>query len=97
MAMKNAEKKFFLIGLTERLNDTIKLLEVLAPDVFKGLEHFYHDELGGIHRNKGKRHIALSPPVEDVLRSRMANEVVFYNFIRQLFERKMKFYASNSS
>ena len=84
------EKHFFLVGITEKLNDTVKLLEASMPNVLNGLEDFYHKELKNVEHNGGRKHMSLIPNTESILRNRMKNEIDFYEFIERLFKKKMK-------
>lgn len=46
--MKNVEEKFVMVGVTEELDNTIKLLERLLPNMANGVEKIYNQKQKGI-------------------------------------------------
>ncbi|XP_077981924.1 uronyl 2-sulfotransferase-like [Glandiceps talaboti] len=83
-AKENVEKYFFVVGLTEEYEETIKLFEKMMPKFFDGaLEIFKRP--GAIRSTKTNKKIEPSAEVVDIMNQRLALENEFYEFIRQRF------------
>nr|CAH7715120.1 unnamed protein product [Callosobruchus chinensis] len=79
-AKSNVEKYYTVVGVLEKLNDTMDVMERKIPYFFKGAKKLYDQELLGISRNK------YVPKVSDVIRKRLseslAKELEFYDWIK---------------
>lgn len=91
----NVEKNYQVIGLLERMEDTLKLLEVEMPGYFNGALQLYHSE--SIQKassqsktiNKGSQSIPMA--VRDkVVDKKLGAEMKLYEFAVTLFEKKFK-------
>ena len=54
MAIRNVERNYVVVGVTEQFGDFIGALEHLLPTYFKGANHFY--QLSG--KNVSSHHLA---------------------------------------
>lgn len=85
-AIQNVESMFLLVGVTEDLDSTMKLLERLLPNTAAGVENIYKQ------RQKEKRESYVtqskeqpSPRIRDKLVRMMYWEYKFYNHVKSKF------------
>ncbi|KAJ8037825.1 Heparan sulfate 2-O-sulfotransferase hst-2 [Holothuria leucospilota] len=85
--------KFLFVGLNEEFKDTIRILELLIPDIFKGLTKDYEKKFSELKRSfttisKKK----LSEKTEETLRRDPNVRVMyeFYEFVKDRFHRLKK-------
>nr|CAI5818742.1 unnamed protein product [Callosobruchus analis] len=87
IAKSNVEKYYTVVGVLEKLNDTMDVLEQKIPYFFKGAKKIYGQELLGISKNK------YVPKVSDVIRKRLieslAKELEFYDWIKARLQRQL--------
>ena len=90
-AKSNLLNVYDFIGIHERFEDSIRILEATLPDTMKGLYHNYKSirgDPGQVTRKKGK----VAELSKRLLRKNLKNDVDLYEFSRVLFhERYAKF------
>lgn len=84
---------FFVIGILEQFDDTLKLFEKLIPKFFKGAPHALVSKhvQGTTNKTKTKDKISMSLESRQYLSSGpLKYEIDLYNFARALFNRKLQ-------
>ncbi|XP_077866541.1 uronyl 2-sulfotransferase-like [Saccoglossus kowalevskii] len=77
-ALNNLDQHYLVVGFTEKLTETLVVLERLLPDIFGGaLEAL--NRTSSIAKTVTYGKISPSDHVRDIMRSRMENEYEFYN------------------
>lgn len=90
-AVDNVEDKFLMVGITEDLNSTMELIEILLPNMSKGVVSIYHE------KQKLKRGTYIthrtenpSPRIRARLRKMMYWEYKFYHHVKMKFSNLKK-------
>ncbi|CAH1960899.1 unnamed protein product [Acanthoscelides obtectus] len=87
-AKSNVEKYYSVVGVLEKLNDTMDVMEREIPYFFKGAKKMYGQQLFGIGSNK------FGPKVSDVIRKKLseslAKELEFYEWIKARLQLQLK-------
>ncbi|PIK49318.1 putative uronyl 2-sulfotransferase [Apostichopus japonicus] len=85
-ATKNVEEKFVMVGVTEELDNTIKLLERLLPNMANGVEKIYNQKQK-VNRQAYVTHTKEqpSPRIRDKLLRMMYWEYKFYYHVKSKF------------
>jgi hypothetical protein len=104
-AKKNVEDHFAVVGITSRMNDTLKLLEHRLPQFFAGavwLAQNLRKKKGSLHflqsgriapaipEGHDKNYIAATPKVRAWLESQMPEAMSFYRFLEERFSQQLK-------
>lgn len=92
-AMHNVEKNFFVVGVLEQFDDTLKLFETLLPVFFMGATEVYHSDR--IAEKRAATKTVHSVPMNNETRHYFANgplkyEYELYAFTRQLFNERLR-------
>ena len=86
LAKYNVETQYSVVGVMERFNTSLKVMEILLPRWFLGVTQLNRAE----KRNKNS-HPGVRDTVREMVKKRLKNELEFYGFIKQrlsLQERK---------
>ena len=83
-AKVNVEKFYKVVGVTEHINMTLKVLEHEMPEYFEGAEYIYHnDEEVKRFRMKNAYKLPVSEEVMNIVRKNFTREIEFYEFCKQ--------------
>jgi hypothetical protein len=104
-AKKNVEEHFAVVGITSRMNETLKLLEHRLPQFFGGatwLAHKLRKKRGTLHfmqsgrvasqASKGhdENYVPVTPEVRAWLESQIPEAMDFYRFLEERFTEQLK-------
>merc|ERR1712213_135400 len=83
-AMSNVEKFYPVVGVTEKMNLTLAVLEKTMPEYFEGATEAYYKSnyvISGRHQNSFRK------PVKEetikLIRQNFTREIEFYDFCKQ--------------
>lgn len=82
-AKSNAVKHYAVIGITEKYEQFLELLEYLLPQFFEGVMSFYFNSKN--HRNVGVRKDAVTLKNRRKMQDMMKIEYEFYTFLKARF------------
>ena len=86
-AKSNVERFYSVVGITEDMSKTIKVLEDKMPEMFKGaIAEYFNNTLVKAHRHKNPYKLPVSPKVKDMLVDKFRHEIDFYLFCKQRLE-----------
>ena len=91
LAKFNVEKFYPVVGITENIDMTLKVLEVKMPQYFKDAYNEYHTNVGVMSKrniNRDKKNV--SPEVIQQLKQNLTNEYEFYYFCMQRLDKQYK-------
>lgn len=79
------EHEYAVVGILERMNQTLAVLERYIPRFFSGAQHTYYDQgYARRHENKDiKNKPELTEPVLEKLKQSLASEYELYEFCQQ--------------
>ena len=83
------EKYFPVVGITGKMNMTLKVLEAILPEYFEGATKVYYGKSfirKNLHETKYKKPV--SEEVKQILRANFTHEIEFYEFCRQRLQRQ---------
>ena len=84
LAKANMEKFYPVVGITENIDMTLKVLEVKMPQYFKDAFIEYHTNVGVMSkRNINREKKNVSSEVIQQLKQNLTNEYEFYHFCKQ--------------
>lgn len=84
IALENVERFYPVVGITEHMNMTLKVLEKVMPEYFEGATEAYYKSnfvLKGRHKTTYKK--TLSEDTLSILRKNFTHEIEFYQFCKQ--------------
>ncbi len=92
LAKYNVERHYAVVGLTERLNETLVLLEAYLPRFFRGISAIYK-ESDGIAINVRPFEAAASQLEQNLIRDHpmIRMELDFYDFVKQRFDKQFAY------
>ena len=79
-AKRNVMKHYPVVGVLERLNQTLYVLEEKLPQYFKGANGLYFNKGSKIQTFSNKMKKSVSWQVRNTIVKRINNEIEFYNF-----------------
>ena len=84
IAKMNVEKYYPVVGITENMNMTLRVLEAKMPEYFEGgWDAYFEDKEVKRFRMKNNYKLPVSDEVLEILRQNMTNEIEFYEFCKQ--------------
>ena len=85
IAKKNVENYYPIVGVLERFNETLVVLERMMPFYFKGASKVDYMEVYGLENilNARMKKPKLSDETKQMLRRNMTYEIEFYDFCVQ--------------
>ena len=84
LAKRNVEKYYPVVGITENINMTLKVLEKKMPEYFEGgWDAYFNNEEVKKKRVKNNFKLPVSEVAMDILRKNMTYEIEFYEFCKQ--------------
>ena len=93
-AIKNVQLYFPVVGYLENMQQFLKLLELAWPQFFTGAIKVYSKMMQGnsasFYKHVSLKAEPLTPTNERIMKTRLALEYEFYNFIRQRFDNCFK-------
>jgi len=89
LAKKNIEEFYPVVGVLEKLDQTLALLEHSLPAQFGGVTNLYYNQLKEPHRNRNRRkNNGLTRAARAKLNERLALEKELYEWVRARLERQ---------
>ncbi|XP_072044500.1 uronyl 2-sulfotransferase-like [Amphiura filiformis] len=93
-AKKHVEEEYLIVGLLEDYEATFRLMEILAPSLFKGIMTDYH---AAERRKESERYrtnfkMPISAEVRAILRKKLDLTYQFYDFVKTKLELLKKKY-----
>ena len=83
-AIANVEKFFPVVGVTENIDMTLKVLEKVLPEYFTGAtETYFNEEYVVKNQNRNKHKKPVSKETLQIIRQNFTNEIEFYEFCKQ--------------
>ena len=84
MAKFNVENSYPVVGVLEKMNITLKVLEMKMPEYFSdATDLYYNDVTVQSTRNRNAYKPVISSHVMALLEDRFSNEIKFYNFCKE--------------
>lgn len=83
-AMSNVEKFYPVVGVTEKMNMTLAVLEKVMPEYFEGATQAYYKSsyiISGRHQNSFRK--AVKEETIEFIRQNFTCEIEFYDFCQQ--------------
>ena len=92
--MRNIEQHYLVVGLLERMRETMAVLECALPHYFKGLLALYDLETRKAKSVKNRtRHLTVpSPHTREILRQWYSREYELLAWITQRFDNQVRAY-----
>ena len=88
MAKSNVEKYYPVVGILERMEESLKVMEIMLPEFLSGIVNIY--EKHPLKRNKsGKKH-GVSNEVKIKMKKNLALEYDFYDFLNQRLTKQVQ-------
>ena len=82
-AMTNVEKFFPVVGVTENINMTLRVMEEILPEYFKGaLNTYLNEEYVIKNRNQNKYKRIPSKETLKMIQHNFTHEIEFYDFCK---------------
>ena len=83
-AKSNVEKFYPVVGVTEDMGQTIKVLEAKMPEMFAGAgNEYFNNSNVKAYRHQNPFKLPVSKRVKAILVERFQHEIDFYQFCRQ--------------
>ena len=89
MAKSNVERYYAVVGVLEKWNDTLKVLENYLPRFFTNARKVYKEMMHDQPTNKNKWKIKAAKEIKDMVQGNFTTEIEFYNFCKQRLYRQM--------
>ena len=84
IAKQNVEKYYPVVGITENMNMSLKVLEKKMPEYFEGgWDAYFNNEEVKKKRWKNNFKLPVSEEVRNILKRNMSYEIEFYEFCKQ--------------
>ena len=87
IAKNNVEKYYSVVGITEEMNNTLKVMENVLPQFFSGILQMYQNDKTKVNENHLKP--AISGEVKLLLRTNFTFEIQFYEFCKERLKRQL--------
>ena len=90
-AMANVEKFFPVVGVIEKINMTLSVLENMLPQYFKGAAETYFNEeyvIQNQNRNKHKKPVSIE--TLQMIKHNFTHEIEFYEFCKMRLQHQFK-------
>ena len=84
-AMANVERYYLAVGLTEEIDNTLRVFEKLLPDFFKGAAKLFTESTNS--KTATKYRYTPSPQAGEIMRKRLRYEYTFYYYIKERFDK----------
>ena len=89
MTIESIEKNFIVVGTLDELDKTYAVFECLIPEYLRGLVSLKKRFMIKKH-SKHKKVILIRDSVKNVLKKRLANEYVLYDYVKARLDRQYK-------
>ncbi|XP_063845183.1 heparan sulfate 2-O-sulfotransferase pipe-like isoform X1 [Scylla paramamosain] len=84
LAKRRVEAWYPVVGVLEKVNATLAVLQHHLPHYFAGVLDLYHNDLlAAPHYNRNQQRPPTSPEVEAALKTNLSLEYDFYNYLKQ--------------
>ncbi len=91
LAKANVEKYYKVVGITEKTNETLAVLEDQMPEYFKGAQKLYHSHQEVVkfrYPNAHKKPV--TEEVKQLVRANFTVEVEFYEYLKQRLQNQFE-------
>ena len=83
-AISNIERFYPVIGITEKINVTLKVLEYELPEFFDGaMDVYYTDEDVRLNQNVNRDKPSVSDQIVNIIKKNFTNDLEFYDYCKQ--------------
>ena len=90
-AKSNVEKFYPVVGITEDMSQTIKVLEAKMPEMFAGASNEYFNNSNvKAYRHQNHFKLPVSKRVKAILTEKFQHDIDFYQFCRQRLQIQFK-------
>ena len=83
LAKRNVEKYYAVVGVLEKMQESLEVLENYVPAFFKNARNVYQKMLKETHINRNKQKPKVPQYVKNQLRSNFTLEIEFFEFCKQ--------------
>ena len=83
LAKRNVEKYYAVVGVLEKMQESLEVLENYVPAFFKNAHNMYQKMLKDTHINRNKQKPKVPQYVKNLLRSNFTLEIEFFEFCKQ--------------
>ena len=83
IAKSNVNKYYSVVGITENIKDTLRVMEDKLPEFFSGSYNLYLEKHKSLTHNRNKFKPFVSELTKKLLRSNFTHEIEFYNFCKE--------------
>ena len=83
LAKRNVEKYYAVVGVLEKMQESLEVLENYVPAFFKNARNVYQKMLKETHINRNKQKPKVPQYVKNHLRSNFTLEIEFFEFCKQ--------------
>ena len=88
-AKSNVEKYYQVVGITENMIMTLKVLEAKMPEYFaKASDEYFHNQEVKAFRHKNPYKFPVSKKVKEMLIEKFKHEYEFYRFCKEKLEQQ---------
>ena len=95
--MKNVEQFYPVVGITEKINITLYVLEQKLPQFFGGaFETYYENKDVKLNSNINPEKYPVSKEITSSLMKNMTHEIEFYDFCKQRLYNQYELLMSNT-
>ena len=89
IAKSNVKKYYSVVGITENIKDTLRVMEDKLPEFFSGSYNLYLEKHKSLTHNRNKFKPFVSELTKKLLRSNFTHEIEFYNFCKERLENQL--------
>ena len=91
IAKENVIKYYPVVGVLEKFNQTLTVLENIMPQYFaKATSAFYHDKSFKIDTYANEHKKQVDEVIKSIVRRNLTNEIEFYEFCCQRLQNQFK-------
>ena len=89
-AKSNVERFYPVVGITENINMTLKVLQNTMPEYFKDAFHEYHNQhIVQNSRNINKYKLPVREETLEKIKDKFSNELEFYHFCKKRLQSQL--------
>ena len=89
IAKSNVERYYAVVGVLEKWQETLKVLENYIPAFFKDASNVYKNMMKGQPKNKNKFKKKPCQEIKDRIMVNFTTEIEFFNFCKQRLYRQL--------
>ena len=89
IAKSNVNNYYSVVGITENIKDTLRVMEAKLPEFFSGSYNLYSSKDQSLTHNRNNFKPFVSEVTKKLLRSNFTHEIEFYNFCKERLENQL--------